>query len=104
MFNGKVLSWKSFWEQFDATIHSKAGLNNTDKLTYLQDAFKDGPTRFVIEGLTQTSESYEEAIKCLKERYDCPRFIQDEHICSIVDAAPVKNPGIDALVAFLKEV
>ena len=26
-FNGKVINWKSFWEQFDATIHCKAGLN-----------------------------------------------------------------------------
>ena len=36
-FDGKVLSWKSFGKQFDATIHSKAGLNDINKLTYLQD-------------------------------------------------------------------
>ena len=41
--DGKVLNWKSFWEQFDATIHCKTGLNNTeDKLMYLQEALKDG--------------------------------------------------------------
>ena len=67
-FDGKILSWKSFWEQFDATIHSKAGLNVIEKLTYLQDALKDSPARFLIQGLTRTSENYEEAIKCLKER------------------------------------
>ena len=39
----------------------------TAKLMYLQHALKDGPTRFVIQELTQTSESYEEDIKCLKE-------------------------------------
>ena len=27
-FDGKIQSWKSFWEQFDATIHSKTGLND----------------------------------------------------------------------------
>ena len=42
-------------------------------------------------GLTRTSDSYKEAIKCLKERYDCPRCVLEEHIRSIVDAAPVKN-------------
>ena len=47
-FDGKVLNWKSFWEQFDATIHCKTGLNNTEKLMYLQEALKDGPARFVI--------------------------------------------------------
>ena len=47
--------------------------------------------RFIIQGLTRTSENYEEAIKCLKERYDRPRLVQEEHIRSIVDAVPVKN-------------
>ena len=73
-FDGNFLNWKNFWEQFDATIHCKTGLNDTEKLMYLQDALKDGPARFVIQGLTRTSESYKEAIKCLKERYDRPRF------------------------------
>ena len=45
----------------------------------------------MIQGLTRTSENYEEAIKCLKERYDRPRLVQEEHIRSIVDAVPVKN-------------
>ena len=74
----------------DATIYSKTGLSDTVKLMYLQDALKDGPARFVIQELTRTSESYEEANKCLKERYDRPRLVQ-EHIRSIVDAVPVKN-------------
>ena len=39
-FDGKILSWKSFWEQFDATIHSKAGLNDIEKLTYLAGCSK----------------------------------------------------------------
>ena len=61
-FDGKVLNWKNFWKQFEATIHSKVGLNDNTKLMYLQDALKDGLARFVIQGLTQTSEGYEEAI------------------------------------------
>ena len=73
-------NWKNFWEQFDATIHRNTGLSDTAKLTYLQDALKDGPARFVIQGLTRTSESYENAIKCLRERYDRPRLVQEEHI------------------------
>ena len=77
--------------------HSKAGLNDIEKLTYLQDALKDSPARFMIQGLTRTSENYEEAIKCLKERYDRPRLVQEEHIRSIVDAVPVKNGSVKEL-------
>ena len=92
-FDDKVLIWKNVWEQFDATIHSKTGLSHTAKLAYmyLQDALKDGPARFVIRGLTQTSENYEEEIKCLKEQYNQSQLVQEEHIRSIVDAVPVKN-------------
>ena len=60
-FDGKVINWKKFWKQFDATIHSKICLNDSAKLMYLQDALKDGPARFIIQGLTRTSESYEES-------------------------------------------
>ena len=37
------------------------------------------------------SESYKEAIMCLRKRYDRPRLVQEEHIRSIMDAVPVKN-------------
>ena len=42
-------------------------MSDTVKLMYLQEAPKDSPVRFVIQGLTRKSESYEEGIKCLKE-------------------------------------
>ena len=58
---------------------------------YLQEAIKDGPAGFVIQGLTRTSESYEEAVKCLRERYDRPHLVEEEHIRSIVDVLPIKN-------------
>ena len=58
---------------------------------YYQDALKNGLASFVVQGLTQTPESYEEAIKCLKERYNHPHLVQEEHIRSIVDGVPVKN-------------
>ena len=58
---------------------------------YLQDALKVGPGRFVIQGLIGTSESYGEAIRYLKEAYNCPRLVQAEHICNIVDKVVERN-------------
>ena len=66
---------EELWEQFDTTIHCNIGLNFIEKLMYLQDALKDGPVRFVTQGLTRTSKSYEEAIKCLKEQYNQPQLV-----------------------------
>ena len=66
-------------------------MNDIEKLTYLQDVLKHSQARFMIHGLTRTSENYEEAIKSLKEQYNWPRLVQEEHIRSIVDVVPVKN-------------
>ena len=74
-FDGNILNWNTFWQQFDLAIHSKVQLDDTEKLTYLRDALKDGPARHVIESLTHDAWCYKEAIDCLKKRYDQPRVI-----------------------------
>ena len=75
-FDGNILNWRIFWEQFDSAIHSKHTLTDSDKLTYLRDALKGGPAKSVIGGrLTQTSASYEEAVKCLQNRCNRPRVL-----------------------------
>ena len=56
-FDGNLLNWRFYWEQFECTIHSKTQLTNTDKLTYLRDALNDGPARHVVTRLTQTSQN-----------------------------------------------
>ena len=78
-FDGNILNWRLFWEGFQAAVHDKPHLGEIDKLTYLWDALKDWPARNVIHGLTQTAESYQEAIACLKDRYDHPRITYREH-------------------------
>ena len=89
-FDGSILNWRLFWEQFQAAVHDKPQLGEVDKLTYLRDALKDGPAKSVVQGLTQTAESYQEAIRCLKDRYDRPRLTHREHVRSILQAPPLK--------------
>ena len=89
-FDGNILNWRPFWEQFRAAVHDKTYLGNIDKLTYLQDAIKGGPAMYVIRGLTQTAESYDEAVKCLHERYNRPRFTHHEHVRSFLQAPAMK--------------
>ena len=90
-FDGNILNWRLFWEQFQAAVHDKPHLGEIDKLTYLRDAVKGGPARNVIQGLTQTVESYKEAIECLKARYDRPRITHREHVRSILQAPVMKS-------------
>ena len=58
---------------------------------YLQNAIQDKTAKSLIAGLTKSSEHYDEAIKCLQERYDRPRQIHLTHVRCIVEAPPLKD-------------
>ena len=79
-FDGNVLNWRIFWEQFDSAIRSKSQLTDSDKLTYLREELKSGPVNNVVVELTQTSENYNEAVRCLQKRYDRVRVLYQVHI------------------------
>ena len=46
----------------------------------IQHALKDGSAKNAIEGLSHSGENYDEAVKCLKARYDRPRLIHRTHV------------------------
>ena len=54
-FDGNILNWTSFWEQFEVAVYSKDILRDVEKLAYLKDAVKNSPARHVIEGLSRTA-------------------------------------------------
>ena len=56
MFNGNILNWNVFWQQFDGAIQGKAQLDDTEEVAYLRDALKDGPVRHTIESLSHDAE------------------------------------------------
>ena len=85
------MNWAAFCQRFDALIHSRKGVDDAENLTYLRQALKDGPARHGIRGLSQTAKNYEEAIKCLQERYDRPRLIYQAHVRAIIDAPSLKD-------------
>lgn len=39
-FDGNILNWTSYWEQFEITVHNKDILRDIEKLAYLRDAVK----------------------------------------------------------------
>ena len=41
-FDGNIMNWEAFWERFDALIHSRKGVDDAEKPTYLRQALKDG--------------------------------------------------------------
>ena len=91
IFNGNVLSWRKFWEQFSISVHDRTDLSDSEKLVYLQQALKEGSAKSVIEGLSHTGDDYQEAVKCLTTRYDRPRIIHQAHVKTILEIPPLKE-------------
>ena len=90
-FYGDILRWKNFWEQFCVSVHERSSIPKEEKLMYLQSAIKDRTAKNLIAGLTKSSDHYDEAIKCLQERYDRPRQIHQAHVRRIVEVASLKD-------------
>lgn len=90
-FDGNLLHWSTFWEQFDVSVHSKSSISDAEKLVYLQHSLKGGSAKQAIEGLSKSGEHYVEAVQCLKDRYNRPRLIHQAHVRSIVDTPSLKE-------------
>ena len=91
MFNGDILCWKTFWEQFCISVHNRSTLSNSEKLVYLQYALEDGTAKCAIEGLSRSGEHYAEAIDSLKSQYDRPRLIHQTHVHMILETPNFKD-------------
>lgn len=91
VFNGNILNWTTFWEQFCISVHDRSTLSQAEKFVYLQQALSKGTAKSSIDGLAQSGENYSEAVACLKARYNRPRLIHKAHVKMILDAAPLKD-------------
>ena len=60
-FDGNTLNWTTFWDQFESSIHSKRGISDIDKFSYLR-SFLAPVALEAISGLTLSSQNYSEAI------------------------------------------
>ena len=90
-FDGNIINWHTFWEQFDISVHTRANLSDSEKLVYLRHSLKDGSARNVIEGLSRSGEYYTEAVESLKPHYNRPRLVHQAHVRMIMEALPLKN-------------
>ena len=90
-YDGNILNWKCFWEQFCISVHNRPSLSDSEKLVYLQHTLKDGSAKRVIEGLSRSGEHYTEAVECLTSHYDHPRLIHQTHVKMILEAPSLKE-------------
>ena len=78
-FKGELTAWVTFWDSYDAAIHSNSSLSGIGKFNYLR-TFLQGPALEAIAGLKLTADNYPEAVEVLKRRFGNKQRIIDKHM------------------------
>ncbi|KRZ66292.1 hypothetical protein T10_1214 [Trichinella papuae] len=87
-FDGDIMQFGAFWDQFQASVHARTDLNDIEKFICLRSNLK-GPALDVISGFSITATNYPEAVKTLRERFDRPDLIIQHHIVQIAEMKKV---------------
>ena len=64
LFSGDPLQWQSFWDCFEAAVHSNNSLTNVQKLNYLHAQLQHDAAR-VVAGFPLTGVNYEHSVTLL---------------------------------------
>lgn len=65
IFTGDIVDWMTFWDSYDAAVHSNSSLSDVEKFMYLK-TLVDKTAREAIAGLTLNASNYKEAINLLQ--------------------------------------
>ena len=95
VFNGDVLQWQSFWDQFVAAVDS-TDLPDVSKFSYLR-ASLEGEPKAAIQGLSLTSAHYASACKILKDRFGRKETIFFTHIQKLLNLSVPSKCSVFAL-------
>jgi hypothetical protein len=83
-FNGNSLHWQTFWDSFDAAVHSNTNLTGDQKFNYLKAQISGDAAR-AISGFPLTNTNYEQAIILLKERFGQSYKIVNAHMQALLN-------------------
>ena len=89
-FSGNPLNWSTFWDSFEAAVHSNTTLGGVQKFSYLKAQLTGDASR-AIAGFPLSNVNYEQAIKLLKERFGQPSKIISAHMQALLDIASPAN-------------
>jgi len=83
-FSGNPLLWQSFWDIFEASVHTNNSLTGVQKLSYLRSQLQ-GEAASVIAGFQLTNTNYEHSVDLLKERFGQPYKQIDAHMQALTE-------------------
>lgn len=88
-FDGDVMKWREFWDQFEASV-DKASYSPVDKLNYLKSKLK-GEALTAISGYQLSNSNYTVVVDVLKQRFGKTQLIIDAHYRSLSNLPMATN-------------
>ena len=89
-FNGNPLQWQTFWDSFNAAVHSNSNLSGVEKFNYLK-AQASGEAARAISGFPLTNTNYEQAIALLNKRFGQSYKIVNAHMQALLNIPTPTN-------------
>ena len=89
-FNGDVINWQGFWDQFCSAIHENNPISDIDKFSYLKTFLCDSAIA-TISGLSLSAVNYVPAIELLKGRYGNSQVLVSAYMKKFVLLPKIKN-------------
>ena len=89
-FSGDPLMWQTFWDSFNAAVHSNTSLTGVQKFNYLRAQLQGDAARVII-GFPLTDINYEQSIALLRERFGQPYKLINAHMQALLNLANVNN-------------
>lgn len=83
-YDGNLIRYQEFWEQFENSIDQREDLPDTEKFTYLRSLLI-GMAADTIDGLSLTSANYRVALGLLKEKFGNEQAIINAHFQNILE-------------------
>ena len=89
-FGGDLTKWTTFWDAFDAAIHSNPLLTNIERFNYLNNLL-ESTAADAVAGLSLTDANYIEAVAILKKRFGNVQLIVNRHMDALLRLTAVTS-------------
>ena len=89
-YSGDPLGWQTFWDSFEAAVHSNSNLTGVEKFNYLR-AQLDGEASRTVSGLTLTDANYEQSVTLLQSRFGKKQRIINAHMQALLELPTPSN-------------
>ncbi|KRY45624.1 hypothetical protein T03_3781 [Trichinella britovi] len=97
-FDGDILQFKAFWDQFSAAVHQRGDLEDVTKFVHLRSCL-DGAALPAISGVTTAPENYPAVVQLLHDQFYRVSDLLDAHILKIFTVTKEVVKGKESLLS-----